>query len=146
MGGTYGVGVSGDISRLPVARYETSLQFDCAPDNVDRMIAAVKEELRAVKERGFSAEDLEKVKAAQRRSLEVARRTNGYWTDQLQWHYWNGFDPRSILEEARLIGALTGEDLKRAVGRYFDETRQLVGILRPAEGAPLTTAAPAPAR
>ena len=142
LGGTYGVSVSGGLSRRPAPLYQTNVTFSCAPDNVAKLTEAVFTEVRRAKKEGFASEYLDKVKAAQRRSLEVAVRQNGYWLGRLSEHYTYGTDPRLILAENELIDGLDGKALQEAASRYFEEARLLEGVLEPADPPAAASAAP----
>jgi hypothetical protein len=43
MGGVYGVGASGDISRRPRQRFQFTVSFGCDPQNVDKLEKAVRD-------------------------------------------------------------------------------------------------------
>ena len=145
LGGTYGVRVGGSLSRRPVPYYRTDVNFSCSPDNVGKLTDAVYTEIRAARDKGLADDYLAKVKAAQKRSLEEAIRTNGYWLSRLSEHLSFGTDPKLILEEGKLIDLVDGPSLKAAAARYFDEKRQIKGVLRPAAGvAPGPSAPPRP--
>jgi zinc protease len=143
LGGTYGVGVGGDLYRVPYGHYELGLRFNCDPRKVEQLLEAAYSEIRRVRGEGFTADDLLKVKAAQRRRHETAVRTNGYWLDQLDWYYFNGLDPRGIVDRLRRIESLALPDLQAAARRYLDEKQQIVGIQHPATAAAPATAASA---
>jgi zinc protease len=143
LGGTYGVGVDGDFNRRPQSYAQTDIRFTCAPDNVDKLMAAVQREVRQAKQQGFAEDYLTKIKLAQRRAREEAVRTNGFWLARLAEHTRFGTDPRNVLEEPKLIEALTGEGLKAAARRYFEDDRRMLGILRPAAAAAAAPAAKA---
>jgi zinc protease len=147
LGGTYGVQVGGGLSRRPVEYYRTDVNFSCSPDNVAKLTDAVYSEVRAAKDKGLGDDYLNKVKAAQKRALEEAVRSNGYWLGRLSEHWTYGTDPKLILEEPKLVDLVDGAALKAAAARYFDEKRQIKGILRPASGvAPASPAPSAPPR
>nr|MBW0160535.1 insulinase family protein [Sediminibacterium sp.] len=67
-GGVYGVGVGGGFNREPVNSYGITIQFGCAPENVDKLIALVMEEIKNTKNNGVPAVNIEKVVAEQTRS------------------------------------------------------------------------------
>ena len=116
--------------------FRTDVRFTCAPENVDRLMQAVNVEIRAAQDRGFSAEQMARVKTAQRRALEVATRNNGYWLSRLTEHYRFGTDPRLILASRELIDAVDAE----RCGRGPD----LLHGPRPAAGHPAAPAGPPP--
>jgi zinc protease len=131
MGGTYTIGVDGDLIRWPATFARANVNFTCAPDNVAKLSDAVAAEISTAKSKGFDPTYLDKVKAAQRRALEEGERTNGYWVGWLTDHYRAGTDPRQLLQERKLIDTLDGPALQAAARRYFDDKQRLVGVLRP---------------
>ena len=131
MGGTYTIGVDGDLIRWPASFARANVNFTCAPDNVGKLSDAVAAEILAARTKGFEPSYLDKVKAAQRRSLEEAVRTNGYWLGWLTEHYRAGTDPRQVLQERKLIETLDVAALQAAARRYFDDKQKMVGVLKP---------------
>jgi zinc protease len=119
------------------------VRFTCAPDNVDRLIAAVENEIRAAQARGFPEAQLDNVRTAQRRALELATRNNGYWLSRLGEHLRHGTDPRLILTEPHLIDAVGAPAVQAAARTFFSGAGRLLGVHRPA--TPPTTASPRPA-
>jgi predicted Zn-dependent peptidase len=110
--------------------------WSCAPENVDRLVEAVRTELEAVKAGALGAEYVDKVKAAQRRAFEAALKTNEMWLRELADHYRHGTDPRAIPERGRLIEALTAERIRSAAARVFEARRSVLGVLRPGASRP----------
>src|SRR5690606_31238532 len=62
-GGVYGVGVSTGMSKFSEERYTVSISFRCAPDNVDKLMGLVLEEMDKMKEQGPMQSYVEKVLA-----------------------------------------------------------------------------------
>jgi zinc protease len=139
MGGTYTIGVDGDLIRWPVTFGRANVNFTCAPDNVGKLSDAVAAEILAAKTKGFEPSYLDKVKAAQRRALEEAERTNGYWLGWLTEYYRAGTDPREVLKERQLIDTLDVAALQASARRYFEDKQKMVGVLQPAAQAPSTS-------
>jgi zinc protease len=134
LGATYGVGVGGSLSRRPRGRYNFSIGFGCAPEEVESLIRAVFDEIAKVKEEGPDEDTVAKVREAQRRRHEVDLKENGYWLQSLQAIYDRDDDPLSLLEFDALVDALTVERLRDAARRYLDRERYVLGVLNP-EGA-----------
>lgn len=135
LGGTYGVGVSGQLSRRPKETYGFRVSFGCAPENVDTLVEAVFTELRQVQAEGLDPKYLEKVKEAQRRSRETQLRENGFWMAVLKSYLTFDLDPTLILEYDPLVDGVTNDDLQRAAQRYLPLDRYVLGILLPEESA-----------
>jgi zinc protease len=135
LGGTYSVSVAGHLVRKPRQRYRSEIQFGCAPENVDKLVAAVKAELAAFKAKGPPPEVLEKVRTAQTRALEESLRTNGFWLGWLAQHARDGSDVRLILEEKKLIDTLDARRMQEAARRHFADANVLQGVLEPEASA-----------
>src|SRR5207249_4252628 len=50
MGGVYGVGANGGISRRPRQEYTFSVSFGCAPENIDKLEKAVWSEIETIQQ------------------------------------------------------------------------------------------------
>ena len=130
MGGVYGVGVHGQLQRDPTGRYSLSIQFGCAPENVDALVERARAEIAAFVRRGPPAPVVAKVAAAQLRERQTALESNGFWLNALGEHYRDRTDPRAILQHGRLVDRLTPQLLRGTARRVFGKN-QVVGILRP---------------
>ncbi|MGH7731193.1 MAG: M16 family metallopeptidase, partial [Candidatus Eiseniibacteriota bacterium] len=135
LGGTYGASAS--VSTLaPLPGYTTAtIAFGCAPENVDRMIAATLDEVKTMREQGPSAEDVRKQQEVERRELEVAMKQNATWSGSLQTVHVFGWDPRRIAKRRERIDLLSPENLKESFRAYYPLDRYSVLTLLPqAEG------------
>ncbi len=131
----YSGGASGSVSKLPYESYMVGITLPCAPENVDKVVAATLAEIAKLKEDGPALADLNKVKANwQENHLKVVRE-NGYWLGQLQSAQINGTDPKALLTVARRVDALTPADLQAAARRYFDTDNYLQMVLAPEKPA-----------
>ena len=61
-GGTYGVSVYPGMSKYPYENYTVRIQFDCDPQNVDKLKAIIYEEIDKIKKEGPLDKDLNGVK------------------------------------------------------------------------------------
>lgn len=130
-GGVYGVGIGGGFSREPIKTYSISIQFGCAPENVDKLVAMVMEEIKNTKANGVPATNIEKVIAEQTRSLENDVKENSYWRYRLEQHFFRGTDPTQILQSADKIKLITVDKTKELANRLFNETNMVKLILLP---------------
>ena len=132
MSGTYSVRTRASFARRPIEHYQLTIAFDCAPENVDRMISAVFAEVEGFKRQGVSAADVHKVKSGHKRGYETSLRDNDFWRRELARHYRYGTDPKLILLYHMLVDTLAPDVIKDAANTYLVSSRRLVGILRPA--------------
>jgi zinc protease len=130
-GGVYGVDVSGGINREPVTNYSINIQFECAPENVDKLVGLVTEEIQKLKRNGVGQLDIDKVIAEQTRSLENSMKENSYWRFMLEQQFFRNADPLKILEAPQKIKQLTVERTKTLANKYLDEKNVARLVLLP---------------
>ncbi len=140
LGGVYGVGASGGISRRPIEQYSFTVSFGCAPERVAELQKAVSGVLDAVKKDGFSDEIVGKVKEQETRDREVALRENYFWLGQILDAARFNEDPRLLLEYGKLVAKVTSDSLRDTAKKYLNDERVVVGVLYPETGAPASTA------
>ena len=133
MGGVYGVGVYGWVTRSPVQRRFFTIRFGCAPENVDALRAAAMAEIARMQKDGIDASYLEKIKATRRRSHELALTDNQYWLSLLSDAAQYGDDPHEALADAEAPDRVTSDQLKASAARFVSTKRYLAGVLLPAK-------------
>ena len=131
LGGTYGVNVSGQLSRLPRGRYALSIAFGCAPENVDTLIRSAEAELEVFKREGPAETVLEKIREARRREGEVALRENSFWTFALDQYLRDGKDPKEIPNFEERLARVTRDRVRESAGRFLASQPTVLGILYP---------------
>jgi zinc protease len=140
LGAVYGVSVGTDLTWRPRERYSVSVQFGCAPEQAQDLVAQVREVIRAFREEGPPAELTARVREIQTRKRQTDLKENGFWLAALGGYYRRGEDPRAILGFAELVAAVTPERLRESARAYLDWDRRVLGVLLPAaaepEGAP----------
>jgi zinc protease len=135
LGGTYSASASFGYL-LPIPGYATmTIAFGCAPENVDKMVAAALDEVKKLRDDGPSADDVSRDQEIERRELEVGMRQNGYWTGSLQTVHQLGWDPLRINKRAERIALLNRENLRDTFRKYFPLDRYTVITLLPQSGA-----------
>ncbi len=117
--GVYGVGANAAYSKYPVPRYTFRINFGCAPENVEKLIARTQALINDLKEKGALPADIAKFKAETRRETEVQLKDNQFWLNYLQSQYYNGDDPDEILHEDEQLKKVTVESTKQAANQYF---------------------------
>ncbi|MDO8287283.1 MAG: insulinase family protein [Rhodoferax sp.] len=127
----YGGSMRGGLSRTPYTHYQLGLSLPCAPENVEKVIAAAMGEIQKIQDSGVEASDLAKVKqnwlTAHRKNL----RENGYWLGRLQTAALYGTDPATILNYEKQVAAVTSADLQAAAQRYLKRDNYVQVVLYP---------------
>ena len=127
--GVYGVGVSGSVSKIPAKRYDFKIAFQCAPENVEKLVNRTMAEIQKVKDSGAEAGDVEKFKAETKRQTETQLRENGFWLGYLQGQYQDNEDVKEVLKEDEMLKKVTVESTKTAAKKYFAENMIKVILL-----------------
>ena len=131
MGAMYSGGMSGTMNRIPYGNYAINASLPCAPENVDKVLAATFAEIDKIKQNGAEEADLNKVKVAWIKSYRKGLRENGYWMASLQNAFFNNTNPEDILSYESRVNSMTSTDLKEAAQRYFDTNNYLQVVLYP---------------
>jgi zinc protease len=141
MGGVYGVRSSGGISRRPRPEYTFTISFGCAPENVDKLVKAALDEIKAIQEKGVPDDYIAKVKELRRRSHETSLKDNAFWGRELERAYTYGDDPKLILDIGPMIEKVSSDRVRAAAKRYLSNKQYVLGVLRP-ETAPAAATKP----
>ncbi len=117
--GVYGVGVSGTTQKIPAKRYNFRIAFQCAPENVEKLVNRTLAEIQKIKDSGAEAVDINKFKAETKRQTETQLRDNGFWLGYLQGQYQDGDDVKDVLKEDERMKKVSVESTKMAAKKYF---------------------------
>ncbi len=132
-GGVYGTSANAGIEKYPHPSASISIRFTCSPDNVQKLVTAAYEEIKKVQENGFSPEDLNKIKEAQRRDLERNQKENFYWVNLLQSVYVDKEDPQELTQAnfSKKIEELSSEKLKEIAQKYMKLDNRVIFTMNP---------------
>ena len=131
LGGTYGVSVSGSLSRVPRAEFAVSIAFGSAPLRVEELTSAVFAEVGRLSDEDASPEEMDRVKEILRRALETGAEQNGYWLSQILAYDRDGLPLSGISQEVSFVDALTTARVREAAGRYLDREQYVLVSLLP---------------
>ena len=117
--GTYGVGVSGSVSKYPKEEFSISIQFQMAPERREELTAIVLRELDKVAKEGPKEEHIEKVRSYMLKSFEESQISNSAWTT---WLYKYHFDNEDVYTNyTDLIKSVTKEDLRLFLNKLLEQ-------------------------
>ncbi len=148
LGGVYGVGAGGSLSRTPHQERVFTVSFGADPQRVDELIAAARKEIAAIQKRGIGDDYLERVRKGFERERELQLKSNGFWASWLAASARHGDDPKLVLDPAPMLARMTSKHVQAAARRYLDERRYYQAIMLPADPAkppPPGASAPKPA-
>ena len=131
IGGIYGGGIGGSISKYPFEGYTLALQLPCGPENVDKLTKAANEEIEKIKTNGPEQKDLDKVKKSLLEKNITNMKENRYWSNLLQGVYFTNNDPQRIVNFEKLVSEVKIEDLQKTANLLFDGKNSVKAVLYP---------------
>lgn len=131
--GVYGV----NVLHYTASRYDAgiNISFETTPDNVDKLVAAVLDEISALKENGPDNEMLQtSKKLVLQTHLNVNNRGWFLWQKYLTEQYLYRRDPKAVVQRPVILDQLTASDLQAAARKYLAEEQMQVFKLLPEPG------------
>lgn len=132
LGGVYGVGAGGRITRSPYQERSFSISFGCDPKRVDELVQAVFDGISKLATDGVDDGTLERVKQTFVRSRETDLRQNRFWLSWLANAYRYGDDPALVLDTAPVVARMKPELVKAAAKRYLSTKQYYQAVMLPA--------------
>lgn len=130
-GGTYGVGVSGSVSREPVTSYSMEMNFDCDPDKAATLKPLLYVEVEKVMKEGVTTEELDKVVKNALKESEQSKNHNSYWMSVLNNYYRTGINIADPKNYENILKALTPKDVQNFAKKFFKDANVIDLILAP---------------
>jgi zinc protease len=132
LGGAYSPNAGGGCGREPRQEYTIQVQFNSAPENVDKLSKSVFAVIDTLKTKPISAADLAKVKEALIRAREVELKQNNYWAGNILARDQAHEDISGLLGAYDdMIKNLTGATIQEAARKYFDVNNYARFVLLP---------------
>jgi zinc protease len=130
-GGIYTVNVTPATYKYPVNRFSLNISFTTSPLQREKLIAAVKDEVKKISENGPSKENVEKFIAEQQRTMELKLKDNGFWLDRIVYENREREDITGLLHYNDELNQVTPEKIKALALKYFNENNLFVFVLIP---------------
>ena len=133
LGGVYGVGAGGGLSRSPHQERTFSISFGADPTRVDELIKAANAEVAKVLKNGIDESYLDKVRKGYEREREVQLKTNSFWLGWLESTARFGDDPNLVLDPKPMLDRMTVANVKASIKKYLDAKRLYQAVMLPAK-------------
>jgi zinc protease len=131
LGSTYSVSASYS-NLLPERGYGTlAIDYGSSPENTAKLAAAVIAQVKRMRTKGPTPDEVAKVREQNRQDLETAATQNSYWLSSLQSTHLLGRDPKTILERPARLERVTAARVRAAARKYISATRYTVARLLP---------------
>ena len=108
-GGTYGVGVQGNLSLRPKPSFMFLIGFDTNKEMYEKLMGIAIAELQNVANQGPRPEDLKKVKEFLVKKHAEDLENNRYWMDCIQIMNRDGYNP--MADNVKIINDITADDV-----------------------------------
>ena len=123
LGGVYGVSVNFRCENAPYSHYAFDVTIPCAPDNVEKLVAATYAEIVRLQKSGPRPEEIQKEVEAQRRTAEKDAKDNNAWAWKLEMIYREGEPFTRLSDPNALIAVVTAENVQRVANKYIDTSK-----------------------
>jgi len=130
-GGVYGVGIYPGMYKIPKPGLRITCTFACAPENVDKLAAAVMEEINDVRKKGCNAENLVKVKEGFLKERETQVKENNFWLSYITQAEKDGEKFSDLDLYNNWVNNLKGDDFKKFATKYINDKEMKQFILNP---------------
>ena len=128
-GGTYSVGVGGQVMSDYKPWYQLIVLFDTNEQMADELSQIVIDEIKKIATEGPKADDVEKVRKYLLKEYENQIQSNDNWVDWLDEYNYRGTN--FAAEYKKAVEALTYDDLKALAAKILADNNMAHVIMRP---------------
>lgn len=128
-GGTYGVGVRGNLTNTPISEATIMMQFDTDPEKQKRLMAIIHAEVDEIVKNGPKPDDLQKVKENMLKKFSEDLETNNWWLTSVTRLYQDRID---LLKDYRKsVESLSVADIQKTLQRLVKQGNVLEVVMKP---------------
>lgn len=142
MGGAYHVDVRLEIDPVPPARYTMGIDFESAPETMEPLVAAARDELARLRRDGPTEDAFRNTREARIRDFDARLDDNAWWADELVYHAQRGWPLAGIALHQRDAEAMTIDAVRRACATYIPAGGFVRVTMRPPEQAAASATGP----
>jgi zinc protease len=124
---SYGIR-SGITPRARDGRVDFTLYAITNPENKDRLVAAIRDELDKIRSAGITEQELNEAKTAYLQAAKVRRASDGSLANELLSTIFNGRTMQHYAEHIDQIEAATVDSVNQAVRKYIDPEQLVMAI------------------
>ncbi|CAM1339505.1 M16 family metallopeptidase [Tenacibaculum aestuarii] len=120
-GGTYGVGVRANSSRIPNMEQTLNIQFSCDPEKAEHLKSLVYKELEIIQKK-VTQEELDKVILNIKKNTEHRTESNKFWMSALKTYYETGEDKQKPEYLETILNNITPKDIQKHAKKFLKKT------------------------
>ncbi len=130
-GGVYTPNTAVSTNKYPGARFMLTITFECAPQNVDKLIASSLNEIEKIKKEGPPQVNIDKFKAEDQHTITMALKTNAFWLGYLTGQLQNQEGLDQIDNYSAELKGITLADVKAMANQYLTGKNYIRLVLLP---------------
>jgi len=131
LGGTYGVQVEADASKIPQSRYDITIGFGCDPERTEELVKTLFREIDTLKAKGPAEKEVSDAREALLREHETALAQNSLLVAEISARYEVSEDPQEFFDLPRAYEKLTAAAVQDAARTYLDTNNYVRVTLYP---------------
>ncbi len=128
-GGTYGASVRGFYSEKPNYGYGVSVNFDCNPDMVDKLVTIANNEFKKIASGDINMTDFDKTIKAKLKEREEGKENNGYDVNVIVTRILNGYDLNDPKNFEDIVKGIKPQDIQDMANRLLSKEAQSYEIV-----------------
>lgn len=118
-GGTYGVNVTGNLSKYPEEIVGMQISFDTAPTKRDALMKIIYDELETMAKEGPTEDNLNKIKEFMLKKHAENIKENGYWLSWINEYLFTGVD--LVKDYEKIVENFTAKDVAIFIRMLIDQ-------------------------
>jgi zinc protease len=120
LGGTYGVQVEANASKIPESRYDITIDFGCDPERTEELVKRLFREVEALKATGPAEKEVSDAREALLRRHETELAQNNLLVAEISARYEVSEDVQEFFDLPQAYQKLTAAAVQDAARRYLD--------------------------
>jgi len=132
-GGVYGVSANLNLTILPKNTYSLNVSWGCAPENVEKLISTVFEEMKKIVDNGPTDDDIIKAKETFIKERETQVKENNFWLSYMKNRNQINQPLISFDQYKKIIESITKKDMQKMAKNYFTPDHYVRVVLMPEE-------------
>lgn len=129
--GVYSPQVGLNLVKYPKTHYYFNISFSCATANVEKLIVAALDEVKQIKDKGATVDDISKFKSEEQRRVELSLRDNSFWLSYLSGCLKNDEDLAQVLTLRKRLDNITVESSRAIAQQYLSTENYIRLVLMP---------------
>ena len=130
-GGSYGVSVSGSLSKIPLSQASLRMQFDTDPDKQAHLLEIIHAEIAEIVENGPRPDDLQKVKENLLKKYAEDLEENSWWRNTITTYYRHNIN--LVDDYKNVVNSLSQESVQSLLKEISNQGNTIQVVMLPQE-------------